>query len=289
MLSALLSRGFADERKQSKKIILLSLALICIAVLVYSLYQGLIIYIPQKQEQNRFSELQHIVEQENKEESNRTKPTGEEQSRKDDTEESDSQSPSRQAEADEDHLQYSEITVINSDFRGWLKIPDTLIDYPVVKAPETDPEYYLHRDFDKNYSFSGTPFIGAGADENSDAFVIYAHKMNNGSMFGTLDDYSHTDWAKQHADIEFDTPDEHRVYRVFAAVQTQVGGEDEFKYYEKTGKLSDKEFNAFVKELRDISVIDIDDCPTNKKQILMLSTCSYHTENGRFVVAAYRI
>ena len=42
-------------------------------------------------------------------------------------------------------------------------------------------EYYLHRDFDKNYSFSGTPFIGAGADENSDAFVIYAHNMNNGT------------------------------------------------------------------------------------------------------------
>lgn len=88
------------KENKAKKIILLSLALICIAVLVYSLYQGLIIYIPQKQEQNRFSELQHIVEQENKEESNRTKPTGEEQSRKDDTEESDSQSPSRQAEAD---------------------------------------------------------------------------------------------------------------------------------------------------------------------------------------------
>ncbi|MBQ5686973.1 MAG: hypothetical protein IIV23_04655 [Ruminococcus sp.] len=44
-----------------------------------------------------------------------------------------------------------------------------------------NPEYYLHRDFDKNYSFSGTPFIGAGADENSDAFVIYAHNMNNGT------------------------------------------------------------------------------------------------------------
>ena len=45
-----------------------------------------------------------------------------------------------------------------------------------------NPEYYLHRDFDKNYSFSGTPFIGAGADENSDAFVIYAHNMNNGTF-----------------------------------------------------------------------------------------------------------
>ena len=94
---------------------------------------------------------------------------------------------------------------------------------------------------------------------------------------------------KQHADIEFDTDDEHRVYRVFAAVRTDVGGENDFKYYEKTGKLSDNEYNALVKELSGISVIDIGENPGGKKQILMLSTCSYHTDNGRFVVAAYRV
>lgn len=267
----------------NNKIILVLLAVICAAVLVYSLYQGLIIYIPQKQEQHRFSELQQIAEQENRKEKDRTEPSQGDNGRPQ------NESSSTSAGEAGQQLHFDDIAKINSDFRGWLRIDDTIIDYPVVKSPESGPEYYLHRDFEKNYSFSGTPFIGAGADENSDVFDIYAHKMNNGSMFGTLDDYSHTDWAKQHADIEFDTPDEHRVYRVFAAVQTQVGGEDEFKYYEKTGKLSDKEYNAFVKELRDISVIDIDDCPTNKKQILMLSTCSYHTENGRFVVAAYRI
>lgn len=55
------------KENKAKKIILILLALICAAVLVYSLYQGLIIYIPQKQEQHRFSELQQIVEQDNKE------------------------------------------------------------------------------------------------------------------------------------------------------------------------------------------------------------------------------
>ena len=53
--------------------------------------------------------------------------------------------------------------------------------------------------------------------------------------------------------------------------------------------LSEKEYNAFVKELGDISIIDTNDRPTEKKQLLLLSTCSYHTENGRFVVAAYRM
>ena len=62
---------------------------------------------------------------------------------------------------------FSEITRINPDFRGWLKIKDTVIDYPVLKSSNDDPEYYLHRDIDKNYSFSGTPFIGAGADGHS--------------------------------------------------------------------------------------------------------------------------
>lgn len=237
------------KENKAKKIILILLALICAAVLVYSLYQGLIIYIPQKQEQHRFSELQQIVEQDNKEQNTGSESVTE------------VENSSMTAKDDESRSNYSGIEVINNDFAGWLRISDTIIDYPVVKPPETDPEYYLHRDFDKNYSFSGTPFIGAGADENSDAFVIFAHKMNNGSMFGTLDNYADAEWAKQHADIEFDTDDEHRVYRVFAAVRTDVGGENDFKYYEKTGKLSDNEYNALVKELSGISVIDIGENP----------------------------
>ena len=184
---------------------------------------------------------------------------------------------------------YSDIVRINDDFRGWLRIEDTIIDYPVVKSSEDDPEYYLHRDYDKNYSFSGTPFIGAGADENSDAFVIYAHNMNNGTMFGTLDFYADKEWAEQHPYIHFDTANEDRVYRVFAAFQTTIGGENEFKYNERAGKLNDEEYTAFVKDIKEASVMDTGDRPVKKSQIMMLSTCSYHSEDGRFVVAAYRV
>ena len=164
-----------------------------------------------------------------------------------------------------------------------------VIDYPVVQSSNGDPEFYLHRDIDKNYSFSGTPFIGAGADENSDAFVIYAHNMNNGTMFGTLDYYADKGWAEQHPYINFDTTNENRIYRVFAAFRTTIGSENEFKYNERAGKLSDEEYHAFVNDIEDASVMYTSDCPANKTQIIMLSTCSYHAENGRFVVAAYRV
>ena len=261
-----------------KNIILVLLAVICVCVLFYSLYQGLIIYIPQKQEQQRFDELRQIVEQESKEKSDSTQPS-----------EAETRSGSDKSDKEETHSAFNDLTAINDDYKGWLKIEDTVIDYPVMKSSEDDPEYYLHRDFDKNYSFSGTPFIGAGADENSDAFVIYAHNMNNGTMFGTLDYYADKEWAEQHRYINFDTLDENRVYKVFAAFQTALGSENEFKYSERAGKLSDEEYKAFVNDIKDASVMFTGECPDKKTQILMLSTCSYHAENGRFVVAAYRV
>ena len=263
------------KENKAKKIILIILAVICVAVLVFSLYQGMIIYIPQKQEQQRFEELRQIVEQDGEGKSDSSQPP---------EAETKSSSP-----AEENRSGFVDIVRINDDFRGWLKIKDMVIDYPVVKSSDDDPEFYLHRDYDKNYSFSGTPFIGAGADENSDAFVVYAHNMNNGTMFGTLDNYADKGWAEQHPYIEFDIPGENRVYRVFAAFQTTIGSEDEFAYYDKVGKLTDEDYKAFVKEIKDASVMETGDSPAEKTQIIMLSTCSYHADNGRFVVAAYRV
>ena len=263
------------KKNKAKNIIMVLLAVICVCVLLYTLYQGLIIYIPQKQEQQRFDELRQIVEQESEGKSDSTQPA-----------EAETRSGS---DKEETHSAFNDLATINDDYRGWFKIEDTVIDYPVMKSSEDDPEYYLHRDFDKNYSFSGTPFIGAGADENADAFVIYAHNMNNGTMFGTLDFYADKEWAEQHPYIHFDTANEDRVYRVFAAFQTTIGGENEFKYNERAGKLNDEEYTAFVKDIKEASVMDTGDRPVKKSQIMMLSTCSYHSEDGRFVVAAYRV
>ena len=273
------------KKIKAKNIILILLAVICVAVLLYSLYQGLVIYIPQKQEQQRFDELRQIVSQESEAKNDSSKPAEAE------TKSSSVESSSVESSSVEEKKisAFSELMKTNADFRGWLKIKDMVIDYPVVKSSDDDPEFYLHRDIDRNYSFSGTPFIGAGADENSDAFVIYAHNMNNGTMFGTLDYYADKGWAEQHPYINFDTANENRLYRVFAAFQTTIGSENEFKYNERAGKLSDEEYKAFVNDIKDASVMYTSDIPAKKTQIIMLSTCSYHAENGRFVVAAYRV
>ena len=43
----------------------------------------------------------------------------------------------------------------NDDYVGWLSIPGTIIDYPVVQDRD-NPEYYLNRNFNKEKSSYGS-------------------------------------------------------------------------------------------------------------------------------------
>lgn len=108
---------------------------------------------------------------------------------------------------------------------------------------------------------------------------------------GTLDDYKSDDFAAAHSDIILDTLTERRVYRVFAAFESKVFEEptDAFVYYDAVGDHTKAEYESIVQSIKDMSCIRIWNEPAHPRQILFLSTCSYHTEQGRFVVAAYRV
>ena len=178
----------------------------------------------------------------------------------------------------------------NGDFACWLQIPDSVIDYPVMKTSEDDPEYYLRRGFDKEYPFAGCLFIGGGCNLDSDSFIIYGHNMDTATMFGELDLYADPDYALKHRLIHVGTPTEDRLYRVYAAFQTKIyaASDNVFKYYERLGSLDEPTYRDTVAQVRSMSMIDPADAPQYPAQLLFLSTCSYHTKNGRFVVAAYR-
>ncbi len=74
------------------------------------------------------------------------------------------------------------------DVRGWLTIPETGIDYPVLQSSSEDPEYYLRRDYRGNDDLNGSLFLQAdcifGESKN---LTIYGHNMNSGAMFRNLD------------------------------------------------------------------------------------------------------
>ena len=269
------------HKKLKTPVIYYVFAGILLLILAFAGYQALKIYLPQSEESKGFESI--------KEEAGIKDISAQEIIGS--TEPSQSGETDNKTENAADNTPVLTLTQKNSDFVGWLSIEDTVIDYPVMKSDESDPEFYLHRDFDKNYSYSGTLFIGEGCDADSDAFVIYGHNMNSGSMFGSLDSYKNGGFALEHKDIVFRTQKENRVYRVFAAFQTKILPEDsdEFAYYRSVGELSKEEYNAALENIQKMSLISLNEAPKYPQQIMFLSTCYYHTDQGRFVVAAYRI
>lgn len=184
---------------------------------------------------------------------------------------------------------YIDLYQKNPDFVGWLYISNTKIDYPVMCTPD-EPEYYLHRAFDETSSSSGTPFIGMGGGIDSDCFIIYGHNMKNDTMFGTLDYYKKQAFWTENPIFSFSTTVEERKYEVFAVLQTRILYADEagYRYYEQSGDLTETEYDGLVDYLKENALYDTGITPAYGEQIVILSTCSYHTENGRFIVAARR-
>ena len=187
--------------------------------------------------------------------------------------------------------QYDEVYQRNHDMVGWIKINDTNINYPVMYTPD-EPEAYLRKNFDKEYAISGTPFVGEGCDvEDSDAFIIYGHMMNNRTMFAQLKDYENKDFWTNHQIVSFDTLKEHRQYQIFAAFNTEIpsAGQEGFRYYDLVGELSQEQYKELLDGIKNKQFYETGLSPSEGQQILILSTCSYHAKNGRCVLAAYRI
>lgn len=117
--------------------------------------------------------------------------------------------------------QKSPTKVDNPDWIGWLQIEDTSISYPVMQR-NGDNEYYLHRDFDGNYSFYGTPFLDARCTPDCDNCIIYGHNINGGRMFGALHAYARANYYKEHPEINLRMGEEQRTYQIVSVIQTTI-------------------------------------------------------------------
>ncbi|MGN0390821.1 MAG: class B sortase [Wujia sp.] len=180
----------------------------------------------------------------------------------------------------------------NHDFVGWLSIEDTKISYPVMQTPE-DEEYYIRRDFYGESSSAGTLFADTESDikKPSDNILIYGHNMKTGTMFHDLLKYEDASFYNNHKYIQFDTIYGDGTYEVIAAFRTKIRAEDEagFRYYHFFNAEDASQFDDYVKNCKDLTPYDISTNASYGDTLLTLSTCAYHTTNGRFVVVAKKI
>lgn len=174
----------------------------------------------------------------------------------------------------------------NPDCIYWLRIPDTIIDYPVMHRP-ADKDYYLYRDFNEEYSPSGTLYLAEDCDPvHGDNLIIYGHHMRTGAMFAHLEDYKDEDFYKKHKTIELETLQGHEDYEIIAAFTTPVYTGHDFEYYKFTSTADPKEFNDYVNTCKEKSLYQIDKTAVYGQRLLTLSTCEYSQKNGRMVVVA---
>lgn len=175
----------------------------------------------------------------------------------------------------------SELFAMNDDFVGWLCIPDTDINYPVMHTTD-DPEWYLRRNFYGEYSESGVPFLDFRCSLDSDNLIIYGHNMMNGTMFAGLRGYVQKDFCEQHPIIEFQTADGGAEYQVFAVAWIKSNDD----WYKFVNADSTEDFNESVEKVADKSLFVVEEVPTFGSQILTLSACYDSANNGRLLVLA---
>ena len=173
----------------------------------------------------------------------------------------------------------------NPDIVGWIYVPGTPIDYPVVKG--SDDKEYLDRSFDGSkgwLSSKGTLFVSSqnSGDLSDRNVVVFGHHMRDGSMFACLDDWKDQAEFDSHRDMFFLTPKGNYRLRTFARFNTT--GQDKLV---RTSFENDDDFHAYLEDQAAKNLVKASDVDVAKvSKSFMFSTCEYSRSDGRAVVFA---
>ena len=178
-------------------------------------------------------------------------------------------------------MDFAALREVNREVLGWILIPYTKISYPIVQGE--DNSYYLKRTWRKTRSDVGAIFVecqnsGDLLDFNT---IIYGQRMNNRSMFGTLDYYKKADYLAEHPIIYITDDRGSHMYEIFSVYETPV---DSITY--RIGLTDDLHKQAYINWCLEQSVHDTGIVPEVDDRILTLSTCTGRGHATRWVVQA---
>jgi sortase B len=177
--------------------------------------------------------------------------------------------------------EYKPLLEITEDIVGWISIPNTVVNYPVVQAD--DNEYYLNRAYTGEKNKGGSIFMdfrnrGDGTDRNT---ILYGHHMRDGSMFKALTRYQDEEFLKENSVFSFNTLYDKYSWKVFSVYVTGT----DFNYIQ-TRFHSPDEYQSFLDRIKAKSLFDIDVELTEEDKIITLSTCTYDYSDARLVIHA---
>lgn len=241
-----------------KKIIFIVISMLLISIMLISSYFLIKNFKEEDKQKNIFTELSNIATKRNE-------------------------------QTEENQIDLEKLYKINNDIVGWLKIDNTNINYPIMQT-RNKPNFYLDKNFYKEYSFMGTPYIDENCDiENSNNIIIYGHHIKGNKMLGELENYKSEEYYKNHKIIKFYTRDTMIEYEIISVFKTTVYDNVGFKYYQFYNMEKEREFNTFVNKCKELSFYEIKETAKFGNKLITLSTCEYSKQNGRLVVIAKQI
>jgi sortase B len=181
---------------------------------------------------------------------------------------------------------YAKLYEENKDFVAWINIEGAGINYPVMQT-KNDFEYYLRRNFKKEYSRKGTPFLSPDSEMDPAGMytLMFGHHMRDKSMFSGLLRYKEESFFKLHKKIRYDMLEHTAEYEIFGAVLTDATGEEnQFPVYSFYNYSTEGEYAKFIGQIKSKSLIKSDLEPKYPDKLIALSTCEYSQKDGRMVV-----
>lgn len=175
-----------------------------------------------------------------------------------------------------------ELKSINSDYKMWIQIENTNINYPVVQSSDND--YYLKHNFRKESNISGTVFVESANDiDNDKNIILYGHNMRNGTMFNNITNYKEESFFNEDNKISIimnNTLYEYEVFSVYVKNVSEVNL--------AIGFASEDEFINYAYNQADESIYKKDVDFSAEDNLITLVTCSYEFTDARTIVVARR-
>ncbi|HSN67566.1 MAG TPA: class B sortase [Fusibacter sp.] len=170
----------------------------------------------------------------------------------------------------------------NDDFMGWLKINGTSIDEPIVQGD--DNAHYLEYDYTGAKNYAGAVFLDYKNQGNfyDNHMSLYAHYMEDGTMFHDLHKYKEEDFLTDYPVITLSGLRETKEYEIFSV--HVVSAYDYYLYL----NLSDDALKEYAEHFKRVSMHDKTVSFPNELKILTLVTCTYEFENARLLIHAYQ-
>lgn len=175
---------------------------------------------------------------------------------------------------------------INPDYRFWIKVEGTNIDFPVVQGEDND--FYLHHNFNKEKSFSGSIFVDSENNLNDDSnIVVYGHNMRNDTMFAQIKHFKNENFFNANKYVTLYRDGKKSKFEIFSVYQENAKDlESEIKI-----NFSNKdEYEKYLKGQEEKSLFKREGIDLNSNdRILTLINCGYDFVNARIVVVAKEI